>query len=185
MYKGVYKGKILRINLTKQSAVEEEVSEELIKKYLNGTEFAIEYVYDEVKAKTPPLDPDKKLIFTAGPLMACGTACSSRVSLVSKSPPTWSTLPRAPISRRKISRKSVKGSTILPGFSSIREGFTRKDDTFPKRLITETIKDGASEGQLIGRFDLATMLDEYHRARGCDKEGNQDKTKPEELARKT
>lgn len=67
MYKGMYKGKILRINLIEQSVVEKEVSDELVKNYSGGAEFEIENVHDEVNVKTPPLSPDKKLIFRVGP----------------------------------------------------------------------------------------------------------------------
>ncbi len=54
---------------------------------------------------------------------------------------------------------------------NIREGFTRKDDTFPYRLMHEPIKGGASRGQIISQSDLDLMLDEYYEARGWDKNG--------------
>jgi len=62
-----------------------------------------------------------------------------------------------------------------------REGFSRKDDTFPTRLMTEPIKAGASAGQLISQADLDTMLDEYYEARGWDKKGNPTAAKLKEL----
>ncbi|MCX7912818.1 MAG: aldehyde ferredoxin oxidoreductase C-terminal domain-containing protein, partial [Dehalococcoidales bacterium] len=54
---------------------------------------------------------------------------------------------------------------------NIDEGFTRKDDTFPRRIMTEPIRAGASRGQLISQADLDAMLDEYYEARGWDKNG--------------
>jgi len=62
-----------------------------------------------------------------------------------------------------------------------REGFSRKDDTFPERLMTEPIKAGASAGQLISQKDLDAMLDEYYEARGWDKDGNPTAAKLQEL----
>jgi len=62
-----------------------------------------------------------------------------------------------------------------------REGFSRKDDTFPKRIMTEAIKAGDSAGQLISQADLDTMLDEYYEARGWDKNGNPTAAKLKEL----
>jgi len=62
-----------------------------------------------------------------------------------------------------------------------REGFSRKDDTFPERLMTEPIKAGASAGQLISQADLDAMLDEYYLARGWDKNGNPTAAKLQEL----
>ena len=53
---------------------------------------------------------------------------------------------------------------------NIREGFTRADDTFPERLMTEPLKDGASKGQMISKDDLKTMLDEYYTDRGWNPE---------------
>ena len=51
---------------------------------------------------------------------------------------------------------------------NVREGFTRADDTFPERLMTEPLKAGASKGQVISKDDLKQMLDEYYAARGWD-----------------
>ena len=88
MYNGGYMGKILRIDLSSQSAKEEVVSEELAKKFLGGTGFAIKYLYDELKPGTPALDKENKLIFAVGPLTATGAPCSSRMAVVAKSPLT-------------------------------------------------------------------------------------------------
>ena len=88
MYKGGYAGKILRIDLSKQSAKEEALPEELAKNYLGGAGFAIKCLYDEVKPDTPPLDQANKLIFAVGPLTATGASCSSRMAVVAKSPLT-------------------------------------------------------------------------------------------------
>ena len=49
---------------------------------------------------------------------------------------------------------------------NVREGFTRADDRFPERLMTEPLKGGASKGQLITEEDLKVMLDEYYTVRG-------------------
>lgn len=51
---------------------------------------------------------------------------------------------------------------------NVREGFTRADDTFPERLMTEPLKEGASKGQMISKADLDRMLDEYYGERGWD-----------------
>jgi aldehyde:ferredoxin oxidoreductase len=88
MYQGGYTGKILRINMSEQSAREEPVPEELVKNYLGGAGFAIKTLYGEVKPDTPPLDKANKLIFAIGPLTATGASCSSRMAVVAKSPLT-------------------------------------------------------------------------------------------------
>jgi len=88
MYKGGYAGKILRIDLSKQTFKEETLPEELVKNYLGGAGFAIKTLYDEVKPDTPPLDKANKLMFAVGPLTATGASCSSRMAVVAKSPLT-------------------------------------------------------------------------------------------------
>jgi aldehyde:ferredoxin oxidoreductase len=49
-----------------------------------------------------------------------------------------------------------------------RAGFTRADDTLPKRLLTEPAKTGPAKGLVSG---LETMLPEYYRLRGWTSEG--------------
>jgi len=49
-----------------------------------------------------------------------------------------------------------------------RAGFTSKDDSLPKRLMTEPAKTGPAKGLVSG---LDKMLPEYYKVRGWDKEG--------------
>jgi aldehyde:ferredoxin oxidoreductase len=49
-----------------------------------------------------------------------------------------------------------------------RAGFTSKDDSLPKRLLTEPAKTGPAKGLVNG---LDKMLPEYYKVRGWDKEG--------------
>jgi len=46
---------------------------------------------------------------------------------------------------------------------NVREGFGRRDDTFPDRFLEEPMEDGPVKGQV---FELDPMLDDYYRARG-------------------
>lgn len=50
-------------------------------------------------------------------------------------------------------------------------GFTRNDDTFPERILTEPLKGGSAKGQYISREDLDKMLDEYYKARNWTPQG--------------
>jgi len=47
-----------------------------------------------------------------------------------------------------------------------REGFDRRDDTLPKRILNEPVKGGKYDGQRIENFDA--MLDEYYQESGFD-----------------
>ncbi len=51
---------------------------------------------------------------------------------------------------------------------NLREGFSRKEDTLPKRLLEEPVKTGPARGRTV---KLQEMLDEYYQFRGWDENG--------------
>jgi aldehyde:ferredoxin oxidoreductase len=79
-----------------------------------------------------------------------------------------------------VQRVGERVSNIARLFN-IREGFTRKDDTMPWRLMNEEIKAGASKGHLYSQKELDEMLDEYYSARGWDMTGKPTTAKLKEL----
>jgi aldehyde:ferredoxin oxidoreductase len=52
-----------------------------------------------------------------------------------------------------------------------REGFDRKDDTVPKRIVNEALQSGAAAGQKIPQEAFEDMLDQYYAVMGWDKNG--------------
>lgn len=52
-----------------------------------------------------------------------------------------------------------------------REGFTRKDDTIPKRLVKEVLRSGPAAGQKIPQEAFDDMLDQYYKAMGWSEDG--------------
>jgi aldehyde:ferredoxin oxidoreductase len=48
---------------------------------------------------------------------------------------------------------------------NVREGFSREDDTLPRRFLEDPLPEGPSKGQTV---DLDRMLDEYYELRGWD-----------------
>ena len=50
-----------------------------------------------------------------------------------------------------------------------REGFTRKDDTLPKRFLEEPLPDGPSKGHVC---NLEPMLNDYYKLRGWNVENS-------------
>jgi aldehyde:ferredoxin oxidoreductase len=103
-------------------------------------------------------------------------ACENTTDLVNSAAGTNFT----PQEVRKIGERLNNTAKLF----NIGAGFTRKDDTFPKRVLTEPIKAGPSKGLLISQSDLDTMLDEYYAERGWDKDGNPTAAKLEELGLK-
>lgn len=54
---------------------------------------------------------------------------------------------------------------------NVREGFSRKDDILPWRIMHEAIPEGGSEGCKAAPDELETLLDQYYRLRGWDSNG--------------
>jgi aldehyde:ferredoxin oxidoreductase len=59
-----------------------------------------------------------------------------------------------------------RGSNIERAFN-VREGLLRSWDTLPKRLLTESVKSGPTQGQVV---ELDTLLTEFYRICGWDVE---------------
>lgn len=83
-----YHGKLLRVNLSQGSITEEEIPENMHRKYLGGAGLATKYLWDEVPKGADPLGPDNKLIFMAGSLTGVVAPSTGRFSVVAKSPQT-------------------------------------------------------------------------------------------------
>ncbi|HIQ13129.1 MAG TPA: aldehyde ferredoxin oxidoreductase [Thermoprotei archaeon] len=54
---------------------------------------------------------------------------------------------------------------------NLREGFTRRDDYAPYRILHEPLKSGPAKDKVIGVDNFNKMLDEYYRLRGWNKDG--------------
>ena len=65
-------GKILRVDLTEGKILEEDIPEEMAKKFLGGRGLATKYLFDEVTPDIDPFDPGNRLIFMSG--LLTGTA---------------------------------------------------------------------------------------------------------------
>jgi aldehyde:ferredoxin oxidoreductase len=64
---------------------------------------------------------------------------------------------------------------------NIREGFTRKDDTLPQRLFSQSATRGPSKGQVVDKAAFEKMLDEYYQYMGWDNNGVPTEDKLKEL----
>ena len=78
----------------------------------------------------------------------------------------------------------LKGERInnLARVINIREGFSRKDDTLPYKVMHHPIPDeGPSKGAYVTQEELDLMLDDYYEARGWTREGIPTEEKLNEL----
>ena len=79
-------GKILRVDLTRETVAVEEVDPRMAKDFIGGRGWAIKILYDEVDPRVEPLAPENKLIFGTGPLTGTPAPTGNRYMLVTKSP---------------------------------------------------------------------------------------------------
>lgn len=63
-----YKGKILRVNLTSSRIIEEDLSEEVLRKYIGGVSLGMHYLYSEVGDGVQWMQPENCFFVGTGPL---------------------------------------------------------------------------------------------------------------------
>lgn len=83
-----YNGKILRVDLDRQSITVEEPSELLYSRYLGGGTLALYYLLRELKPQADPLGPENILVFAGSVISGTPAAGLSRYSVAAKSPLT-------------------------------------------------------------------------------------------------
>jgi len=84
---GKYAGKVLKIDLSSQSTVEEPLDQDLRHRFLGGRGVGAKILYDSLAPGTDPLSPDNVIILATGPLTGT-SAPGSKLSIISKSPAT-------------------------------------------------------------------------------------------------
>jgi aldehyde:ferredoxin oxidoreductase len=85
---GGYNGKILRVNLTRKTLVDEPLAYEVARRYMGGAGFVAYYLWKELKGGEDALGPENKLIFALGPVTGLVMPGASRYCIGTKSPLT-------------------------------------------------------------------------------------------------
>lgn len=83
-----YAGKILYFDLSQSKGEVKDLDPDEANKYIGGSGLGAKILFDETGKETDPLGPENVLIFTTGPFTATPVLCSSKYSVVSKSPAT-------------------------------------------------------------------------------------------------
>lgn len=81
-----FAGKILRVNLSDRTFIEEALPMELCEKYIGGLGAGIKLAYDSIIPGTDPLSAENPIILGTGPLVGTSVPASSRVYVVTKLP---------------------------------------------------------------------------------------------------
>jgi aldehyde:ferredoxin oxidoreductase len=83
-----YAGKILHVNLTNGKIWKEELSRDLVSRFLGGRGINAKLLWEMSMPGIEPLSPDNLLIFGAGALTCTTAPCSGRTTITCKSPAT-------------------------------------------------------------------------------------------------
>ncbi len=83
-----YTGRLLRVDLTRQTWAVESIPDAEPRAYLGGRGFTAKRCYDEIPPGTDPIGPANKLIFAIGPLTGTRMPSSGRYAVGCRSPHT-------------------------------------------------------------------------------------------------
>ncbi|MBW6486582.1 MAG: aldehyde ferredoxin oxidoreductase family protein [Syntrophobacterales bacterium] len=84
----VYQNRFLKLDLSKREAVEAPLDPEVVRDFLGGRGFGIEYLYRHLSPHTDPLSPDNILLFLPGILGGTSAPGFSRWIAAARSPLT-------------------------------------------------------------------------------------------------
>ncbi|MDP3040824.1 MAG: aldehyde ferredoxin oxidoreductase N-terminal domain-containing protein, partial [Deltaproteobacteria bacterium] len=83
-----WRGKILRVDLTKGELKEENLDGKVAKDYIGGRGLGIYYLNKEVDPRIDPLSPENMLIMATGPLTGTSAPTAARYMVMTKGPLT-------------------------------------------------------------------------------------------------
>ena len=106
----------------------------------------------------------KQILLDSVPGCSLGLSRAFDVDLISEG---LTQVTGIPFDSEKLANAADRTLT-LERMYNVRVGMTRKDDTLPKRLLTEALPDGPAQGKLLTSEDLDFMLTDYYRQQGWD-----------------
>ncbi|MGL5545100.1 MAG: aldehyde ferredoxin oxidoreductase N-terminal domain-containing protein, partial [Cetobacterium sp.] len=83
-----YNGKLLRVNLTTEEIVYEDLNLELAKKFIGARGLGSKILLDEIDPNIDALSEENKLVIMTGPVTGASVPTGGRYVVVTKSPLT-------------------------------------------------------------------------------------------------
>ena len=83
-----YVGKMLRVDLSEEKVLTENLDEKTVKKWVGGVGLGTKILFEEVPPGVEWSDPENRLIWTAGPLAGVGVAGGGTINIMAKGPMT-------------------------------------------------------------------------------------------------
>lgn len=81
-------GRILRLDLSRMKATEEQLKESILRKFIGGLSLGVKILYDEIPPGCNAFDPENRLIIMTSPLVGTLTPSANQYVAISKSPLT-------------------------------------------------------------------------------------------------
>ena len=78
-------GRCLRVNLSQNDFKMENISPEIMEKYVGGRGLGVKVLDDEMEASVDPLSDENKIVFVSGPLVGTGAVTGASCNVVTKS----------------------------------------------------------------------------------------------------
>jgi len=85
-FKGGYSGRILRIDLSREKQVVEDLDPEFARMFIGGRGFGSIILYRELQPRIDPLGPDNIVVVAPGALTGTAAPAASRTTIAFKSP---------------------------------------------------------------------------------------------------
>jgi aldehyde:ferredoxin oxidoreductase len=185
--KGGYAGKLLFVDLTKQTFEERVLSDELAKHFVGGYGIGARLLYDMMKPGADPLGPDNILGFVSGPLNGTGALYGGRYTVVCKSPVTggWNDANSGGFFGPELKRAGfdgvfVSGASDKPVYLFVKDGKAEirdaralwgKDSVETLEALIQETGEPNLRAALIGPAGerqslMACVINEKHRAAG-------------------
>ena len=83
-----YRGKMLNVNLTKESTTVEALDPSMLRKFIGGAGLGTRMLYDMIDGDTDPLGPDNPLLYLTGPFTGTMVPTSGKSTFYARSPKT-------------------------------------------------------------------------------------------------
>ncbi|TFG33843.1 aldehyde ferredoxin oxidoreductase [Candidatus Thorarchaeota archaeon] len=83
-----YRGKVLYVNLSKESTTVESFDKEMLRQFIGGAGLGTRLLYNMIDSTTDPIGPENPLIFLTGPFTGTMVPTSGKSTFCSRSPMT-------------------------------------------------------------------------------------------------
>lgn len=185
--KGGHVGKLLFVDLTKETCEERVLSEQIARDFIGGYGIGVRVLYEMMKPGVDPLGPDNVLGFISGTLNGTGALFGGRYTVVCKSPVTggWNDANSGGFFGPELKKAGfdgvfVSGSSAKPVYIWVKNGTAQirdaralwgKDSVETLEALVQETGESSLRAALIGPAGekqslMSCIINDKHRAAG-------------------